>query len=128
MRRSEVSTANSTQVLEDMELPEQIKDDLECIQDILRDNPEFFNKLIKECMKVGKIGQGQSVFFEDVAKLWHVEYPDLTTYTDGYKLISTTYDLVKQLCRHHGDNRNQLEYVIEEIFLNGDIGDINEQI
>lgn len=113
MKSSEVSTEKS----ENSFLPEQINKDLESIQDILRDNPEFFDKLIKECMKIGK---KQSIFFSHIEKLLANEYPDLPTYTDGYQLIQTTYDLVKQLCIYKDDLRDQLESVIEEVFLTGD--------
>lgn len=107
------STLDTDRVL----LPEQINKDLEEIKDILRDNPEFFETLVRECMKVGKA----SIFFNDIERLLANEYPDLTSYNDGYQLIQTSYDLVKQLCVYKDDTRHQMEHAIEEVFLSGDI-------
>ena len=106
-----------TQENEKFVLPKEIKDDLDCIEDILRDNPEFFDKLVKQCMKVGR----NYVYDDTITNLLAAEYPDLTTYIDGYLLIQTTDDLTKQLCMHKGAARDQLEYAIGEVFLVGDV-------
>lgn len=117
MKSSEISTANSTQVLESIILPEVIKNDLENIQNILQNDHEFFDKLVKECMKIGK---GEPMYFRCIENLLAEEYPDLTTYKDGYELIQTTYDFVKQLCSQADEIRTQIEQNIEQVFLMGD--------
>ena len=53
-----------------------------------------------------RVGKEQFIFRSDINKLLASEYPELTTYTDGYQLIHTTYELIKQLCVYEGDARD----------------------
>ena len=74
------SSIVSTQLSKKSLLPLRIYKDVESIQYILRDNLQFFDKLIKECMKVGK---EQYIFLSDINKLLATEYPESATNADG---------------------------------------------
>jgi hypothetical protein len=98
MKSSETSTQNST-LIEPIVLPQSVREELQKtlgnLKTLLKDNPKFFNELVKECLKVGK---EQYVYFNDVEKLLHAEYPDLMKYTDGKKLLQTSCRFVEELC------------------------------
>jgi hypothetical protein len=72
MKSSESLTKEST-----LELTKEVKDDLDKIKNILRNDSEFFNTLIKECMRIGK--EGEYVFFDHINRLLYQQYPELTT-------------------------------------------------
>ena len=110
MRRSEISTANSTQVLENIIIPNNVKEELNQIittlKNLLKDNKEFFVKLINKCLEVGEV---RHVYFNDIEHLLHVEYPNLMRYTDGVKLLRTSFRFTEALCLDSETTKELLE-------------------
>lgn len=101
MKSSEISTANSSQVLEHYSLPDTVKIELiqtiDTIKTLLIDNPEFFKKLISKCLLVGKKLE-HHIYLNDIGGLIRKEYPDILKTEEGKALFKTTGHFVRQLC------------------------------
>ncbi len=77
MKSSEISTAESTQVLEDIKLPEELKNEVKItvntIKQLLNNDIFFYKQLINQCLLVGKKDSG--FFISYIRKMLIKHYP-----------------------------------------------------
>ncbi len=113
MKSSEISTAESTQVLEDIKLPEELKNEVKItvntIKQLLNNDIFFYKQLINQCLLVGKKDSG--FFISDIRKMLIKHYPDLLDYEGGHILIKETNNLCKMLCLDSRHFQNKILYI-----------------
>lgn len=100
MKSSEISTANSTQVLEKIVLPEEIKSELLnnilSIKELLKSNKVLFLEVVKKCIDESN-SYITGVEFKDISCLLKTHYPLLEEYKDGSELLRQCKLLTKKL-------------------------------
>ncbi len=97
MKSSEISTANSTQVLENTDLnllENKAFKILKKIKNFIPDNNSLYTKLVQHCLTVGK----DNVYYTSLDKLLAKEYPEIFTQENGRPLYQELYKLMRLLC------------------------------
>jgi len=97
MKSSGITTAESTQVLENTELnllENKAFKILKKIKNFIPDNNSLYTKLVQHCVTVGK----NEVYYKSLDKLLFEEIPDINSKPNGLNLYQELHKLMRLLC------------------------------
>ena len=98
MKNLEELTQVQQQVVLPFEVRTELKNTLDNLKSVLKDNLNFLSKLLHNCMLIGKTHGAEGIFISDIENMIQKEYPNFLTYKDGHKLLQNVGKLVRQLC------------------------------
>lgn len=99
-----------------LEIKTALKNTLQKIKNLLKDNPEFSSIIIEKSLVLGKEVDGHVIYRDTINKLIWDEYPDLNKYEDGSKLLTAVYKLGQLITIQLPSIRNKIIYKSEDYF------------